>query len=398
MPRPRLTQRVSIIALLDKQAPFSHSFVDGMLGKLAGGHPEMTVWLMVSRASATDTRPRRHLNAVLWPVLVARRGLGRLTNLILAWRAGRVLVSRARRRGHAAVLFVRNDPALLLAAALLRSRADRLVFQNSYPHVESAGFTPKGVVARWMYRLARSHIDAVTGVSPLAIERLRGQFLGVRCAEYIPLLADLPDSGFSDARPARSPDAVVQFIYAGSHSQERHLNKVLEAIVAARPMGPAARFTFVGGTTDEIDLLRQVPGVGDLLASGQLRFIERTTRAAVAALLHESDVGICLIPARPQYLESSPTKLAEYLAAGLAVLANDGIPLQAQFVRDSGAGVLVDWERGAIARAIEALCTNGDARRNMQARALAYAGHELSYRSYFPTFCRLIGHEDLRPT
>ncbi len=69
------------------------------------------------------------------------------------------------------------------------------------------------------------------------------------------------------------------------------------------------------------------------------------------ALRHtrSADIGLSPFFPTPVLQSTSPTKLVEYLALGLPVVAN-AHPEQRQVLRDSGAGVCVPWGARYFAR------------------------------------------------
>ncbi|MDZ7736250.1 MAG: glycosyltransferase [Gammaproteobacteria bacterium] len=321
-----------------------------------------------------------------------RRGIGRFLNFFAAIVVVYPMIRRTAWRGYRVVLFVRNDPVLLLAARVLRRYVDRLVFQSSFPHEEVAGASLKGRVARLLYRMSAGGVDGLLAVSPLGLTRLERLFPGAERGEYIPLLADAlntpPVTEYTRERNAASP---VRFIYAGTHSPARQLETVVAAAVGAYGSGACARFTFVGGSQAEIERLRSVDGAEALEAEGVLVFQPSVSRPEVRKWLADADVGLSVVPPLQENREMSPTKLAEYLGAGLAVLASRGIPLQEQFIKDSGAGMLVDFSVPALQEAMLSMSRmTADELEALRQKAYDYATGHLVYSEYLPRFRQLI--------
>ncbi|MCG5526256.1 glycosyltransferase [Ectothiorhodospira haloalkaliphila] len=363
-----------LICLLDKADPPAESFIDGML---AAELPAVgcRVWMLCARGEA-GLRPRRYGHAVCLPWLRPRRGVGRFINLPLAWWRVRRLQARARRRGLKVALLARNDPIQLLAAALVRRAPARLVFQQTFPHEHASHPWSKRTLARWLMRLASRRVDALMAVSPLGLERLRGYFPAGLPGIVVPLLVPAAERA-AHVWPADT--GPMRFVYMGTHDPDRRLDLVLEAIVEAVSRGAHVHFDFIGGRPDELAPLRCVTGVTALEQAGRLRFISPVPRSDMPALLARYQVGLSLIPPLPIYREASPTKLAECMGAGLAVLASRGIPLQERMVEDSGGGYLVDWEVSAMADAIVALSANQVWVRRMRERGWTYAREVLTY-------------------
>jgi glycosyltransferase involved in cell wall biosynthesis len=383
-----MSQRTILITLLDKSYPPEHSFVDGMLSQEVASIPDITVRLCVSRAPGISQRSRRYGKASCLPLLHTRRGAGRFLNLFKAIQLIWYQAAREKKRGRRVVLFVRNDPIYLLAASLLRKRVHRLVFQSSFPHEEFSGNKVKLAVGRFLYRLAARGVDAVTAVSPTGLERVRR--ICPEAGEYahIPLLSDLPHYQDKSASQQHSPLPI--FIYIGAHGQGRELQLVLQAIVRALASGAKGKFLFIGGNQVERTSLLAVEGVAAYVDQGIIKMQGPIPRTDIPKALTQADIGLTLIPPKPVYLEASPTKLAEYMGAGLAVLASRGIPMQEQFVEESGGGVLVDWGVEAMAMAIVQLCADPEGVAAMKERALEYAEKELQYAKYLPDFLRLM--------
>jgi glycosyltransferase involved in cell wall biosynthesis len=84
----------------------------------------------------------------------------------------------------------------------------------------------------------------------------------------------------------------------------------------------------------------------------------RLDRSDIAFLLNRVQVGLVVLHPDEAYLTSQPTKLFEYMAAGIPVVASD-FPLWRSIIQGSGCGLLVDpFNVRDIAAAIEHLIRN----------------------------------------
>lgn len=384
-----MNQKTVVIAFLDKDWPPQHSFVDGMLTDVAAKEADIKMRLCVSRSGRDRFKPRCYRGVACIPGLHPRRGSGRLKNLWVALQLIQYQVRREKQRGNRVVLFVRNDPIYLLAASLMRDRVDRLIFQSSFPHEEFSGHALKRGIARLIYRIAGRGVDVVTGVSPEGVARAQRLCPSATAGGHIPLLADFPLA--SDERNERTcPDGGPVFVYIGTHSAGRELQTVLASIVRAVAKGAVVQFRFVGATEADESRLRQLDGVNDLIERRILRLERPVPRHDIPQILSDSDVGVSLIPPKPVYYESSPTKLAEYMGAGLAVLASSGIPMQERFVRESGAGVLVEWEVNAISEGVYSLSKDFSSIKEYGEKAVKFSQEMLQYSAYLPQFRQLL--------
>jgi len=81
-------------------------------------------------------------------------------------------------------------------------------------------------------------------------------------------------------------------------------------------------------------------------------------RDGIASLLNRVQIGLVVLHPDEAYLTSQPTKLFEYMAAGIPVIASD-FPLWRSIIEGAGCGLLVNpYSASGIASAIERLIRN----------------------------------------
>jgi glycosyltransferase involved in cell wall biosynthesis len=78
------------------------------------------------------------------------------------------------------------------------------------------------------------------------------------------------------------------------------------------------------------------------------------------------------------YDRASPTKIVEYLALGVPVVANDQ-PDQEKVINDSGAGICCDMDLSHVATAVETILMNAELSDRMRAAGPRYIATERSY-------------------
>jgi glycosyltransferase involved in cell wall biosynthesis len=93
-------------------------------------------------------------------------------------------------------------------------------------------------------------------------------------------------------------------------------------------------------------------------SSAHVSYRGKLERSEIAALLNESLVGLNLLLPEPNYLHSLPTKLFEYMAAGLAVITSD-LPKSKEIVEAAGCGFVVSIkDRASLLEKLSTLAAN----------------------------------------
>lgn len=382
-------KEVTLICFLDKEYPPQHSFVDGMLSDVSKNNTDIKVELVVSKGNSRSNC-KRYKGMVCFSILYARKGLKQFLNLFLSILFLKKIIKRERKLNREIVVFVRNYPIYLLAASLIRKKYKRLIFQNSFPHEEAHPSILKRKFAKLLYKMSSSSVDGLLTVSPLGMERIEKYFPKSNDKLVIPLLSDF--SIIDNQKKIINNDKIpLKFIYIGTHAKRRKLDVILLAIKDAVKKKINANFHFIGGKREEIKELKSIEGVVELCEQGIVKFQERVPRTEIINLLLEADVGLSLIPPLSIYRETSPTKLPEYMSAGLAVLGTGNIPIQEVFIIESKGGFLTEWSVSAISEKIREMDGNRTKLQKMKSNALNYAKNELQYKNYNSKFRGLIG-------
>ncbi len=156
--------------------------------------------------------------------------------------------------------------------------------------------------------------------------------------------------------PTQNPDrgastGELTLAYLGTLNTQRRLEMLIDMLALLRQRGLPARLVMIGGGDEPADLPRLQQRAADLGLRGHVEFTGLLPRAAALARVRQAD--ICLSPffPTPVLRSTSPTKLVEYLALGMPVVANNQ-PEQRYVLKQSAAGLCVPWGARHFARAV----------------------------------------------
>lgn len=162
----------------------------------------------------------------------------------------------------------------------------------------------------------------------------------------------------------------VRIVYCGAITGVRGAREMVAAIGNCDP-SLHARLILAGPCAS--DLLTELQGMQGWAAT---TYLGRIPPAEVPALLASSYLGLAVLHPIPNYVGETPTKLFEYMAAGLPVICSDFSPYDVT-VASYRCGQLLDpYDIAAITRAIENLIRNPQLAREMGARGVR-AVHEV---------------------
>ena len=251
----------------------------------------------------------------------ARRGArGRLVDAIVSpWRA----------RGRVVVVL---DPDAVPSASLRRLTGRRLVVDVHEDY--SALLDDRS----WAHGVAGGIARAGTG---LATSLARRADLTVVADAHVPpgdarrrlVLRNLPYGGYLPSPSA--PDATPRALHVGDLRRTRGLFDMVEAVAGAPGwvldlVGPVAP-----ADADALEARLRLPDV-----AGRVTLHGRKPPGEAWALADGAWVGLSMLQDTPAFRDAVPTKVYEYLACGLPVVATP-LPRQAELVTQAAAGVVV---------------------------------------------------------
>ena len=263
--------------------------------------------------------------------------------------AGALVATRLVRRHRLDAVHARSHVPAATGLIVRRLTGCRLIFDIrgllGEEYVD-AGRWPRGGLAYritdWIQRAAIRRADGIVTLTTRVRRHLFGED-GSRRATVIPCCADFerleaPPGASDRLRAELDLDGRAVMVYVGKLTAPYMDREMVEFFAAARTMDPALAFL----------ILTQAPPesvVSELERAGIPEEAYRITRAApgdIGVYLGLADFAICFC--RPTFarIASSPTKLGEYLGAGLPVVSGPDIGDMDAILTEADVGVVVD--------------------------------------------------------
>jgi glycosyltransferase involved in cell wall biosynthesis len=264
--------------------------------------------------------------------------------LRLPWRVFRLAVKQRARVYHL------HDPELLPVAILLKLTTRAKVVYDVHENVPKQiltkpwlpRWTRKGVslLYRGVEQLALHFVDEIVIAEDSYIENYQGRKNVCPIRNY-PILSLFPVGEEPLPLPSTEEDAFC-ITYIGGITRCRGVFELLEAI------------RYIRSVDEEPVILKLVGPVVTRELEHEIRsFIHShgmdtsvvmpgpIPHGQIFELLKRSHLGVAILHPEPNYLESIPTKLFEYMAAGIPVIVSD-FPLWKEVVTECRCGLVVD--------------------------------------------------------
>ena len=147
----------------------------------------------------------------------------------------------------------------------------------------------------------------------------------------------------------------IQLIYVGTVNKMRGRDVMLDAMSIIAKKNIQAHLTIVGADEEQLDYCNQRIKVLDI--KNNITLHGRVMGSEVPKYLAQADIGICLWEITPWTKFNPPTKLFEYLVAGLPVVASN-IRTHTRYVQNWHNGLIFDYDASSLAAAIIDLVSN----------------------------------------
>ena len=373
--------RVLYVCYLSLEDPLVDTQVVAYLERLArGGH---TIHLLtfdpelgVRRRGFREDMARRGIS---WHSLPYHKRPS-LAATIYDTLAGAAMAAWIVRKEKLEAIHARNHVPAAMALMVRRVTGCRLIFDirglMAEQYVEAGSWRRGGLpyrLTQWVQDRAVLRADAVV----MLTNRVRRDLFGERppdTAEVIPCCADLE-------RLAAKPDAAAELgedlgiagrpvmAYVGKLSGRYMTEEMVRFFAVARRAQPSLAFLVL--TQEPADALR-----AELVGQGISDSEYRITRAApeeIGRYLATASFGVFLYRSGFSDIAVSPTKVGEYLGAGLPLVSGPGVGDTDALVRENGVGVIVEdhTDRGFEAAAREILQLAADPACRERCRAVA---------------------------
>lgn len=268
-----------------------------------------------------------------------------------------------------------HDPELIPIGLLLQAQGKHVIYdihedmpENIFvkPYLPAASHWSMSRMIDWLERFAGRRFSALITATPAIARR----FYAIN--PHTTVINNYPRRDEFDQTPPAWHTREQAITYIGSISNDRGILTMVDAM-RHLPKHRAGALLLAGsfGVPYEYEAVQARPGWQRVRELGILN------RTQVVSLLGSVRAGLVLFLPNPCHIVAQPTKLYEYMAAGIPVIASD-FPLWRELITRHTCGLLVDpFNSHAIARAIEVLLANPD-----MAEAMGRNGREAVQQHY----------------
>lgn len=284
--------------------------------------------------------------------VVIKTSSGRMGWLTYLWRCG--LLIRKQRPSVAVLLHSMAAPIAMLAGHI-----PTVTYWNEHPtHVapRPEGFAPikasvRGIL-RWMMFNGARKSSIVLPIGEAHYDDLLAHDCRQERTRMIYMGVDQSFSGVALPHEAKSDEEPLRLVYLGSVHQDRGRDVMLDAMATANASRKIAHLTIVGASDAQASYCRERAESLGIVDSVTIH--GRVSGQMIPGFMREADAGLCLWEDLPWYRYNPPTKLFEYLVAGLPVLASN-IRTHTQYVQDGFNGIIFEYQSASLADAIKRL-------------------------------------------
>jgi glycosyltransferase involved in cell wall biosynthesis len=268
-----------------------------------------------------------------------------------------------------------HDPELIGVGLLLKILLNASVIYDVHEHnpdaIRERHWIPRFLrpILSWLYDRLEVFVsrffDAVITADDEVAKRFQGK------ASRLVTLFNFPRKDlYSNLIPKSSPDGCTRIAYVGVLGRSRGLWLMMRAVeLLVRDYQDDVKLTLAGRIPDKREreqFLERM--VMQPILSKRIEWLGRISQGQVAEVLGESNIGWVPLSSNPKFQKNIPTKLFEYMASGLPIVASDLQPIR-KFVDVTNTGYLVaPNDPKAHAEAIHHLIHSPEKMKNMGQR------------------------------
>lgn len=286
-----------------------------------------------------------------------------------------------------------HDPELLPLAVLLKIVTRKTIIfdvhENIGKQILNKQWIPKalrGIVARGYItfeKLALRFVDTVIIAEDSYLSNYSSKKNTVPIRNY-PLVA------YTEKTPLMESNGSPSLVYVGGVSKIRGALEVVEALnLLGKDID--IRTSFVGPVRPS-EFRKELDEAIEKYALN-VSLTGRKSYSEVWDHIVSADIGLCILQPNPNYIESLPTKLFEYMAAGKPVISSN-FPLWREIVETHDCGISVDpLNHEEISRAIKLLAGDRELRRRLGENGRQAVISEYNWESEAKTLLKIYARQ-----
>ena len=280
----------------------------------------------------------------------------------------------------------------LIALFLSKIYNTKFFFWLSYPFPEADFYEYKTGTARYpllyfirgaffkffLYKLILPNCDHIFVQSDQMKMDIVGYEISSDKITPVPMGIDLDDNQLGTKAQNWLEKDTKALIYLGTMQKVRRIDFVIKVFRKVLDKIPDAKLYMVGDSENSEDLELLKMEAQRLKVDHATIFTGNLPRNEAIEYVKIASVGISPFFPTPILNSTSPTKLIEYMALGIPVVANDH-PEQYKIIKESKAGYCVPYNENAFAAAIIVLLGDRDKQKDMGQKGAIYVKN---YRCY----------------
>lgn len=317
--------------------------------------------------------------------------VARLKKTILRWRLDFRVFKEAAGNDYDIIQTKDRYLGALVTLVAAKWNSTPFVFWISYPEPEASIYIAHQGMARykWVY-LIRGHIQKVL------LYKLILRFCDLAIVQSEQMKADIESEGIDPGKMAvmemgydsslfeviaSSPppkDLPNTISYLGSMGSERRLDFLIRVLHHIHKKYPDVELLFVGGGDREGDEEKIMAEASKYGLADHVTITGRMPQKDALQLISRTAVSLSPFYPTPILNSTSPTKLVEYMALAMPVVANDH-PEQKRIIDHSGSGLCVSYDEVEFANATFELLESQQVRDEMGRKGSEYVSKHRQY-------------------